>query len=113
MSETVQTRHIEVRKTRRGDDKPYIVGTRIAVEDVFVHHEIMGKTPDEIVESYPQLSLAQVHAALSYAFDHIAEIRKQMKEGQVFAEAMRAQFGPGPLEQKLSDQDAGNDSVSS
>jgi len=62
---------------RRG--APVIAGTGIKVLDVAVRYEVMGLTTEEIVAAYPQLSLSQVHAALSYYYGHKAEIDKEWK----------------------------------
>lgn len=40
----------------------------------------MGQSPDEIVASFPQLSLGAVYAALAYFWDHKSEIDGEMKE---------------------------------
>ena len=70
--------------------KPRIAGTRIRVEDIVVWHEFQGKSPNEIVADFPQLSLADVHAALTYYFDHREEIQRQMREARDFAATMKA-----------------------
>lgn len=100
----VATNHIELRTNRAGDPRAYIVGTRIRVQDVSVMAEIQGKTPEEIVTAFPHLTLGQVHAALSYYFDHRAEIVKQMRDDDEFVAAMRKATGPGPLETFLAAQ---------
>lgn len=92
---------IELRPTRRGDQRAFIAGTRISVLDVYVAHELAGQTPDEIVAAYPHLSLAQVHGALLYCFEHLAEIRRQLQSDKDFVERMKACSGPGPFAQKL------------
>jgi hypothetical protein len=66
--------------------------------DVFAQAESHGRTPEEIVEGLPPLTLGQVHAALSYSHDHRDEILNEMREDEVFAEAIRARNGPGLLE---------------
>jgi uncharacterized protein (DUF433 family) len=96
--------HIELRSNRAGDPRAYIVGTRIRVQDVSVMAEIQGKTPEEIVNAFPHLTLGQVHAALSYYFDHRAEIVQQMRDDEVFVAEMRKATGPGPLETYLAAQ---------
>lgn len=80
--------HIEATPSVCGG-KPRVAGTRIRVEDIVVWHELRGKSPDEIVADFPQLSLADVHAALSYYFDHREEIQRQMREAREFAAAMK------------------------
>lgn len=70
--------------------KPRVAGTRIRVEDIVVWHELQGKSPAEIVADFPQLLLADVHAALTYYFDHREEIQRQMREAREFAATVRA-----------------------
>jgi uncharacterized protein (DUF433 family) len=66
---------------------PHIAGRRIRVYHVYVWYDIQGRTPDEIASEY-DLTLAQVHAALAYAYDHLDEIYAEMREEeQLIAEA--------------------------
>jgi uncharacterized protein (DUF433 family) len=70
--------------------RPRIAGHRIRVMDVVVLHEQLGLTPDEIVSTYPSLTLADVHAALAYYFDHQEEIQRDLAEDrQLAAETAR------------------------
>lgn len=46
-------------------------------------------TPDEIVSGYPQITLADVHAALAYYHAHRDEIQLQMREDEEFVENLR------------------------
>lgn len=110
--EPVTTTHIESIPGKCGG-KPCIAGTRIRVWDVYVLHERQGKSADEVVAAYPELSLADVYAALSYYFDHKAEIDAEMKAADEFAQSLKQATGPGPLARKLASTDAGSDSVSS
>ena len=50
--------------------KPRIDGSRIRVVDIVLWHEKRGLTPDEIVDQFPGIKLADVYAALAYYFDH-------------------------------------------
>ena len=54
-----------------------IAGHRVRVLDIVAWHEHQGMTPDDIVSHVPSVTLADVHAALAYYFDHMAEIRKR------------------------------------
>ena len=49
------TQHIEIRKDRAGQDRAYIAGTRVRVQDIYVDSEVLGKSPDEIVAALPHL----------------------------------------------------------
>jgi uncharacterized protein (DUF433 family) len=81
--------HIEMRPSVIHGQKACIAGTRISVQDIYVWHELMGKTPDQIVSEYAFLTLAQVHSALSYYYDHAEEIREQVSRGREEAERIR------------------------
>jgi uncharacterized protein (DUF433 family) len=97
---TIRTldQHIEVTPGIAGG-KPRIAGHRITVQDIAIWHERLGRSPDQIAAEY-DLTLADVHAALAYYFDHRAEIDQAIGEGQAFAEALR-QGTPSKLRQKL------------
>jgi len=90
------TNHIDSDPNRCGG-KPCIAGTRIRVWDIYVAHEIRGEAPEQIVADYPHITLSQVHAALSYYWDHKAEIDAQMKEADRFVDELKAKTGSGPL----------------
>jgi len=110
--EPTLTKHVESRADRCGG-KPCVAGTRIRVWDVYVWHELQGKSPEEIVTDFPQLTLADVHAALAYYWDNRESIEREMKEAEDFVADLKAKLGPGPLQQKLSNADAEGDPVSS
>jgi uncharacterized protein (DUF433 family) len=59
-----------------------IVGHRIRVMDVAVLHEKRGLSPEEIVQQYPGITLADVHAALAYYFDHRDEIEAEFRKDE-------------------------------
>jgi uncharacterized protein (DUF433 family) len=82
--------------------KPCIAGTGVRVWDVYVLHERQGCSPDEIVAAYPHISLADVHAALAYYWDHKDEIDRQMREANEFVGQLKSANGPGPLAVKLA-----------
>jgi uncharacterized protein (DUF433 family) len=106
------TQHIEIRKNRDGQDRAFIVGTRIRVQDIYVDSEVMGKLPEEIVAALPHLTLAQVHAALAFYFDHREQILDELRQDEQFVALMKERTGPGPLEAKLRDAGVG-DAISS
>jgi uncharacterized protein (DUF433 family) len=68
--------------------KPRIAGHRITVQNIVIWHERMGKSAEEIAEEY-DLSLAQVHAALAYYFDHRQEIDGSIDESRRFIEDLK------------------------
>lgn len=93
------TNHIEITPGVCGG-KPRIAGHRIKVQNVVIWHERMGMSPDEIVYNYPSITLADVHAALAYYYDHREEIRQDIEEDEAFAREMQAKT-PSLVAQKL------------
>jgi uncharacterized protein (DUF433 family) len=83
--------------------KACIAGHRVRVLDVVAWHEHQGMTPDEIVSHIPTITLADVHAALAYYFDHIEEIQQERRAERAFAEEFRRK-NPSTLEAKLSQE---------
>ncbi|MCA9240890.1 MAG: DUF433 domain-containing protein [Planctomycetales bacterium] len=67
------TPHIESRPDKCGG-RPCIAGTRIRVHDIYVWRVLGGQTALDILANKPELSLAAIHAAISYAFDHREEL---------------------------------------
>lgn len=60
---------------------PIIEGTRITVRCLAGYYQ-MGMTVDDILQSLPHLTAAQVHAGLAYYFDHQEEIDRDLAENQ-------------------------------
>lgn len=79
--------------------KPRVTGRRITVQNLAIWHERMGLSADEIASDY-DLSLAEVHAALAYYFDHRDEIEKSIRDGLALAEEMRKAH-PSLVKQRL------------
>ncbi len=69
--------YIERRRGYRGG-RPIIAGTNFPVSSVATYIVRQGMLPEELVRTFPHLTLAQVHDALSYYYDHQAEIDDEM-----------------------------------
>jgi uncharacterized protein (DUF433 family) len=82
--------HVEIRSNRSGQPRAFIRGTRVRVQDIYALAELQGLSADEIVGALPHLSLAQVHGALAYYFDHREEILREVREDKEFVSEMRA-----------------------
>jgi len=102
--EPLPIQHIESKPGVCGG-KPCVVGTRIRVQDIYVWHELQGKTPDEIVSDFPQLTLADVHAAMAYFWDNRQAIQRQMKDAEDLVAGMKQKY-PSKLREKLAGKDA-------
>jgi uncharacterized protein (DUF433 family) len=60
-----------------------IAGHRIRVLDIVVWHERRAYWPDEIVDMFRGITLADVYAALAYYFDHRDEIEAESKGSHI------------------------------
>ncbi|MCG8584741.1 MAG: DUF433 domain-containing protein [Pirellulales bacterium] len=67
----------------------WIDDTNIKVIEVVLDRQANGWSPEEIHFQQPHLSLAQIHAALSFYYDHKDEIDTQIE--QRLEQASRAQ----------------------
>ena len=57
-----------------------IEGTRIAVWLVVSSVLRGGTTPEEFIEAYPHVTLAQVYGALSYYYDHRTTVDADLRD---------------------------------
>ena len=96
--------HIEITPGVCGG-KPRIAGHRIRVQDVVAWHEVHGMSPDEIASGFPQITLADVYAALAYYHDHREGILRDMRDEVSLVESLRSKT-PSKLVAKLMQGDA-------
>ena len=96
---TVSKEHIEKTPGTCGG-RARIAGHRIRVMDIVAQHEKWGRSPDEIVDTYPGISLADVHAALAYYHDHRDEIEAEFEKDRLADEYGRTQ--PSKLKDALA-----------
>jgi uncharacterized protein (DUF433 family) len=82
---------------RDAEGRAWIDDANIKVIEVALDHIAYGWSADEIHVQHPHLSLGQIHAALSYYFDHQPEfdhlIEQSLKRANALAAA--AQDSPG------------------
>jgi uncharacterized protein (DUF433 family) len=74
----------------------YVTGTAVKVAHIAIDALTWELTLQEIQENYPQLSLAQVYAALACYYDHQAEIDTQVAAWDAEYEQLRTAH-PNPL----------------
>ena len=58
---------------------PILEGTGIRVSNVVAQVEYRDKTPEEVVSSFPVLSVADVYAALTYYHERPSQIRNEIR----------------------------------
>ncbi len=79
----------------------WIDDTNMKVVEVVLDKRAYDWSPEEISAQHPDLSLAQIHAALSYYYDHQQEIDAYIEQQRKWGEAMAAQAGDSPVRQRL------------
>ena len=73
-----------------------VAGTGIKVKQLVSFHLAWGWTLEHIHESFPQLTLDQIYAALAYYHDHQAAIDAELDADQQEAEQLAARHAPDP-----------------
>src|SRR5215831_10819714 len=93
----VETTHIYL------DDRAvaWIDDTNVKVIEVVLDKIAYGMSPEEIHFQHPHLSLAQIHAALSYYYDHQNEFDTEIERQVQEVEALAAQTNDSPLRRRL------------
>lgn len=94
---TLTTTHIEL------DDKgvAWIRGTKIKVIEVALDKIANGSSPEEIHFQYPHLSLAQIHSALAYYYDHQVEFDAEIARQLERIDSLAAQVKDSPGRKRL------------
>lgn len=83
----------------------WIRGANTKVKEIVLDALAYGLTPQRIREEHRHLSLAQIHAALSYYYDHQAALDAEMERDRQEMEALAAQNADSPLRRRLRDHD--------
>ena len=80
---------------------PWIDDTNVKVIEVVLDKLAHGWSPEEIHFQHRDLSLAQIHAALSYYYDHQQAFDATIEEQLQRVQALAAQVGESPVRQRL------------
>lgn len=94
----VSVEHIEINQA--GEAK--LVGSRIKVKHLAAVKQSHGYSAEQIQqEVYPHLSLAQIHAALAYYYDHQSEIDNSLSSDNAIHEQAWQKQQDDPEYQRL------------
>ena len=80
-----------VRLDRRG--VAWIDDTKVKVVEVILDHLAYGHSPEEIHLQHPHVSLAQIHAAFAYYYDHQADLEAELDQRFRRVQAIRGKVG--------------------
>lgn len=79
----------------------WISGANVKVIELAVDKLAHGSSPEEMHFQYPHLSLAQIHAALAYYYDHQLELDAEIQRRWFEVSKLAAQQATSPLRQRL------------
>jgi len=79
----------------------WIDGTQVKVIELAIDKLAHGSSPEEMHFQYPHVSLAQIHAALAYYYDHQAELDSEIERRLTYADDLAERYRDSPLRQKL------------
>jgi uncharacterized protein (DUF433 family) len=82
-------------------EAPTIVGTTMKVVELVMSQRAHGWSAEELHFQYPHLSMAQVHAALAYYWDHREQVDADIARRGHFAEQARTDLEDQALARRL------------
>jgi uncharacterized protein (DUF433 family) len=79
----------------------WIADTQVKVIEIAVDKLAHGSSPEEIHFQYPHLSMAQIHSALAYYYDHQEELDGEILRRLREVDELAARNADSPLQKKL------------
>ncbi len=80
---------------------PWITGANTKVVEVVLDKLAHGWSPEEMHRQHPHLSMAQIHAALAYYYEHQPDIDTQIEKEWQEVNELAARRPDSPLRQRL------------
>ena len=80
----------------------WIDDTKVKVVEVITDHLAYGHSAEEIQLQHPHLSLAQVHAAFAYYYDHQRKLDQELEQRFRRIESLRQKVGQTLSRKKLN-----------
>ena len=81
----------------------WIAGTKVKVTEVVLDKIAYGSSPEEIHFQHPDLSLAQIHGALTYYYENQDKIDEQIRHGLDESDKLAVQLSDAKFRRKLLD----------
>jgi uncharacterized protein (DUF433 family) len=75
--------------------------TTVKVIEIALDHIAYGWTADAMHEQFPHLSLAQIHAALAYFYDHQAGFEAEISKLESEVSQWKGELGDSALQRRL------------
>jgi uncharacterized protein (DUF433 family) len=81
--------------------RAWIDDTNTKVIEVVLDQMAYGWSPEEVHFLHTYLSMAQIHAALSYYYDHQADFEAEIERQRKEYEVLRASVEDSPIQKRL------------
>jgi uncharacterized protein (DUF433 family) len=72
-----------------------IKGSRVSVDSIIYHFKL-GATAEQIVQSFPSLTLGDVYSSIAYYLTHHHEMEEYLEEQTVAADNLQGEFESNP-----------------
>lgn len=79
----------------------WVDDTNVKVVEIALDHLAYGWSAEAIHEQFPHLSLAQIHAALAFFYDHSSQFEEEMLRREREIAAWRSESGESALQRRL------------
>ena len=79
----------------------WIAGTKVKVIEVVLDKIASGSSPEEIHFQHPNLSLAQIHGALTYYYENQDRVDEQIRRGLEESDRLAADLSNAEFRSKL------------
>ena len=79
----------------------WISGTKVKVMEVVLDKIAFGSSPEEIHFQHPNLSLAQIHGALTYYYENQDNVDEQIRRGLEETDKLTARVSDAEFRRKL------------
>ena len=98
MATATEYPHVELEETT---GMPYIRGTRFKVTQIVLDRLAYNWDADEIQRQHPQLTLAQIYAAMAYYHDHQEQLDALIEARERLSAEIFRGLPPSPLRARL------------
>lgn len=92
MSDTIVKHPYIVTNEAISQGSAIIQGTRVRIIDIIIEYEYLGWDPDTIAAEHPQLTLAQIHDALSFYYENRKKIDQEIIARKASVAELKQQY---------------------
>ena len=88
------------------DDRniPIIEGTSMKIVELLTSVKAYGWTPEELLESYPHLTLSKIYSALAYYLDNQQEIDADIERREEYVRQLEQEAGESAFAARMRAQ---------